>query len=186
MGTRVLIPSGALGPGYDKAALDRAVAAKPSLIAQTPLSPLSVAPQVDANTIKYCTHIVALAGAEQIKTALNASADIIIAGRTTDTAIITALPLKNTNHAGGAWHGAKISECGALCATNPQSGVILVDFDDTGFTLTPMADGQRRPRTRFRRICCTKTLTRLSCSTRVVIWTSRRRHILRLMMLLFA
>jgi hypothetical protein len=156
MGTRVLIPSGALGLGYDKAVPNRAVAAKPSLIAQTPLSPLSVAPHVDANTIKYCTHIVALAEAEQIQTALNASADIIIAGRTTDTAIITALPLKNTNHAGGAWHGAKIGEFGALCAKNPQSGVISVDFDDTGFTVTPMADGQRRLLTRFQRICCTK------------------------------
>ncbi len=233
MGTRILIPSGALGLGYDKAALDRAVAAMPDLIAidggstdsgpsylgrgvskyatestkiewqgliearaaagcplvigtagtcgtdstvdwlynitleilsdlgqsakiarlyseqdpakiaQTPLSPLSAAPHVDAGTIQNCTHIVALAGAEQIQTALNSGADIIIAGRTTDTAIIAALPLQNGNHAGAAWHGAKIGECGALCATNPQSGVILVDFDDTGFTVTPMADGAK-------------------------------------------
>jgi hypothetical protein len=98
---------------------------------------------VDAGTIQNCTHIVALAGAEQIQTALNTGADIIIAGRTTDTAIIAALPLQNGNHAGAAWHGAKIGECGALCATNPQSGVILVDFDDTGFTVTPMADGAK-------------------------------------------
>jgi hypothetical protein len=233
MGTRILIPSGALGLGYDKAALNRAVAAKPDLIAidggstdsgpsylgrgvskyatestkiewqgliearaaagcplvigtagtcgtnstvdwlynitleilsdlgqsakiarlyseqdpakiaQTPLSPLSAAPHVDAGTIQNCTHIVALAGAEQIQTALNTGADIIIAGRTTDTAIIAALPLQNGNHAGAAWHGAKIGECGALCATNPQSGVILVDFDETGFTVTPMADGAK-------------------------------------------
>jgi hypothetical protein len=233
MGTRILIPSGALGLGYDKAALDRAVAAKPDLIAidggstdsgpsylgrgvskyatestkiewqgliearaaagcplvigtagtcgtdstvdwlynitleilsdlgqsakiarlyseqdpakiaQTPLCPLSAAPHVDAGTIQNCTHIVALAGAEQIQNALNTGADIIIAGRTTDTAIIAALPLQNGNHAGAAWHGAKIGECGALCATNPQSGVILVDFDDTGFTVTPMADGAK-------------------------------------------
>jgi hypothetical protein len=233
MGTRILIPSGALGLGYDKAALERAVAAKPDLIAidggstdsgpsylgrgvskyatestkiewqgliearaaagcplvigtagtcgtdstvdwlyditleilsdlgqsakiarvyseqdpakiaQTPLSPLSAAPDVDADTIQNCTHIVALAGAEQIQTALDTGAEIIIAGRTTDTAIIAALPLQNGNHAGAAWHGAKIGECGALCATNPQSGVILVDFDDTGFTVTPMADGAK-------------------------------------------
>lgn len=231
MGTRVLIPSGALGLGYDAEALARAVAAKPDLIAidggstdsgpsylgrgvskyarestkmewrglieararagcplvigtagtcgtdstvdwlyditveilsdlgqtakiarlyseqdpakiaQTPLTPLSAAPDVDADTINSCTHIVALAGAEQIQTALNTGADIIIAGRTTDTAIIAALPLANGDHAGGAWHGAKIGECGALCATNPQSGVILVDFDAEGFTVTPMADG---------------------------------------------
>ena len=180
MGTRICIPSGALGLGYDAIALDRAIAAKPDLIAidggstdsgpsylgrgvskyarestriewqgliearakagcplvigtagtcgtdstvdwlyeitvevladlglsakiarlyseqdpekiaQTPLTPLAAAPAVDAGIIKSCTHIVALAGAEQINAALSTGADIIIAGRTTDTAIIAA------------------------------------------------------------------------------------------------
>ncbi len=101
------------------------------------------APEVDTQTIATCEHIVALAGAEQITTALETGADIVIAGRTTDTAIIAALPLKHGDHAGGAWHGAKIGECGALCASNPQSGVLLVEFDDTGFTVHPLADGAK-------------------------------------------
>lgn len=105
------------------------------------ITPLPAAPEIDAAGIAGCTNIVALAGAEQIQAALNTGADIIIAGRTTDTAIIAALPLQNGDHAGGAWHGAKIGECGALCASNPQSGVILVDFDAEGFTVTPLADG---------------------------------------------
>jgi len=105
------------------------------------IAPLGNAPEIDADTFASCTNIVALAGAEQITEALNTGADIIIAGRTTDTAIIAALPLQKGCDAGGAWHGAKIGECGALCATNPQSGVILVDFDATGFTITPLADG---------------------------------------------
>lgn len=105
------------------------------------IAPLSNAPEISADLLQGCTNIVALAGAEQIATALGTGADIIIAGRTTDTAIIAALPLMKGCHAGAAWHGAKIGECGALCATNPQSGVILVDFDDEGFTVTPLADG---------------------------------------------
>ena len=105
------------------------------------ITPLGNAPDITAKTFTECTNIVALAGAEQITQALNTGADIIIAGRTTDTAIIAALPLQKGCHAGGAWHGAKIGECGALCATNPQSGVILVDFDAKGFTVTPLADG---------------------------------------------
>ena len=105
------------------------------------ITPLPNAPEINAVQIESCTNIVALAGAEQITRALNTGADIIIAGRTTDTAIIAALPLQNGCHAGGAWHGAKIGECGALCATNPQSGVILIDFDAEGFTVTPLADG---------------------------------------------
>ncbi len=109
--------------------------------AQNRLQPLEVAPEISAELIASCTNIVALAGAEQIAAAIATGADIIIAGRTTDTATIAALPLMHGCHPGAAWHGAKIGECGALCATNPQSGVILVDFDDDGFTVTPTADG---------------------------------------------
>ncbi len=105
------------------------------------VAPLANAPEISADLIRNCTNIVALAGAEQIDAALATGADIVIAGRTTDTAIIAALPLREGCHVGGAWHGAKIGECGALCASNPQSGVILVDFDKDGFTVTPLADG---------------------------------------------
>lgn len=107
------------------------------------ISPLEHAPKLHENDIESFENIVALAGVEQITEALNTGADIIIAGRTTDTAIIAALPIQNNCHTGAAWHGAKIAECGALCATNPQSGVILVDFDHEGFTVTPMADNAK-------------------------------------------
>ena len=96
------------------------------------------APEVTAGDVARMTHIVALAGAEQVQAALQTGADIIIAGRTTDTATIAALPLLRGDHAGAAWHGAKIAECGALCSTNPTSGVIVVDFDDHGFTVEAM------------------------------------------------
>ncbi|MFT7060517.1 MAG: hypothetical protein ACJASV_003039 [Pseudorhodobacter sp.] len=112
-------------------------------LAQGRIRPLDPAPPISAAAIGEMTNIVALAGAEQIQAALATGADIIIAGRTTDTAIIAALPLARGDHAGGAWHGAKIGECGALCSTNPTSGVILVDFDTEGFTVEPLADGAR-------------------------------------------
>ena len=107
------------------------------------LYPLPNAPDISEEILLSCTNIVALAGAEQISAALETGADIIIAGRTTDTAIIAALPLMRGLNAGAAWHGAKIGECGALCATNPQSGVVLIEFDDTGFTVSPMAETSR-------------------------------------------
>ncbi|MEM9581698.1 MAG: acyclic terpene utilization AtuA family protein [Pseudomonadota bacterium] len=119
----------------------------PDFIAQSyhdaRVMPLANAPEIDADTIHDCTNIVALAGVEQITKALETGADIVIAGRTTDTAIIAALPINQELNAGAAWHGAKIGECGALCATNPQSGVILIDFDADGFTVTPLADGAK-------------------------------------------
>ena len=106
----------------------------------TPLQPVI---NVDHNLLQSCTNIVALAGAEQIQAALNTGADIIIAGRATDTAIIAALPLARGCHAGGAWHGAKIGECGALATTNPSSGSILITFDADGFTVEPMGQAAR-------------------------------------------
>ncbi|MGZ3216840.1 acyclic terpene utilization AtuA family protein [Paracoccus sp. T5] len=109
-------------------------------VAQGRVTPLSPAPDLRLDDL---TNIVALAGAEQIQAALATGADIVIAGRTTDTATIAALPLLRGDAAGGVWHGAKIAECGALCSTNPTSGVILVDFDGTGFTVEPLAEGAR-------------------------------------------
>lgn len=112
------------------------------------ITPLAAAPEVTAETFRNCTNIVALAGAEQVQAALNTGADIVIAGRTTDTAIISALPLARGCHAGGAWHGAKIGECGALATTSPNSGTILIEFDETGFTMTPMgAEARATPHT---------------------------------------
>ncbi|WP_347311714.1 acyclic terpene utilization AtuA family protein [Defluviimonas sp. SAOS-178_SWC] len=102
------------------------------------ISGLPAAPGIDTDTIRACTNIVALAGVEQVQAALATGADIVIAGRTTDTAIIAALPLAQGCHPGGAWHGAKIGECGALATTNPASGTIQIDFDETGFTVEPL------------------------------------------------
>jgi hypothetical protein len=106
----------------------------------TPLEPVI---DVDHNLLQSCTNIVALAGAEQIQAALNTGADIVIAGRATDTATIAALPLARGCHAGGTWHGAKIGECGALATTNPSSGTIMITFDADGFTVEPMGQNAR-------------------------------------------
>lgn len=103
------------------------------------IRPLPAAPEISGAVIDECTNIVALAGAEQIAAALATGADIVIAGRTTDTAIIAALPIVRGDHPGAAWHGAKIGECGALATTHPNSGVIQIDFDGEGFTVEPMA-----------------------------------------------
>ena len=103
------------------------------------VSPLYPAPYLNIKLIDDMTNIVALAGAEQIQECLKTGADIILAGRTTDTAIISALPLMKGASPGASWHGAKIAECGALCSSNPTSGVVLVEFDEIGFTVEAMA-----------------------------------------------
>jgi len=103
------------------------------------LQPLSPAPEITPEGVEGMANIVALAGVEQVQAALSTGADIVIAGRCTDTAIIAALPLARAAHPGAAWHGAKIAECGALCSTHPGTGVVMVRFDETGFEVEPMA-----------------------------------------------
>lgn len=107
------------------------------------IKPLEPVIDIDHSVLQSCTNIVALAGAEQIQAALNTGADIVIAGRATDTATIAALPLARGCHTGGAWHGAKIGECGALATTNPSSGTIMITFDAHGFTVEPMGQTAR-------------------------------------------
>ena len=107
------------------------------------IKPLEPVLDINETCIEACTNIVALAGVEQIQKALETGADIVIAGRTTDTAIIAALPLARGCHFGGAWHGAKIGECGALATTKPNSGTIMITFDTHGFTVEPMAETAR-------------------------------------------
>ena len=107
------------------------------------LSPLHPAQTIDDAALEAMTNIVALAGAEQIQAAIHTGADVVLAGRATDTATIAALPLARGAHSGAAWHGAKIAECGAFCTTRPASGVVMVTFDEAGFTVTPMGEGVR-------------------------------------------
>ena len=107
------------------------------------IKPLEPVIDINHSILQSCTNIIALAGAEQIQAALNTGADIVIAGRATDTATIAALPLARGCHTGGAWHGAKIGECGALATTNPSSGTIMITFDADGFTVEPMGQTAR-------------------------------------------
>lgn len=122
---------------YSSQPADRVITA----LAEGRIIPLTPAPEISAEALGAMSNIVALAGAEQVQAALATGAEILICGRTTDTATIAALPLLRGDHAGGAWHGAKIAECGALCSTNPTSGVIMVEFDAQGFTVEPLAEG---------------------------------------------
>lgn len=81
-----------------------------------PMGPLS------DDTIDACAHIVAVMGAEPYIAALEAGADIILGGRTTDTAVLAAFALMKGMGPASAWHAAKIAECGAQCTVSPAHG----------------------------------------------------------------
>lgn len=102
------------------------------------ITPLAPADELTVETLERCEHIVGLLGAEPFAAALEAGADVIIAGRATDTAVIAAYPLLHGCPPGPSWHAAKTAECGGQCTTNPRGGGVLVSIDDDGFTVEPL------------------------------------------------
>lgn len=94
--------------------------------------------ELRAETLESCTHIVGAMGHEPIVAALRAGAQVVFAGRATDTALAAAYPLMKGMPAGPTWHAAKIVECGGQCTTNPRAGGVLATIDADGFTIEPL------------------------------------------------
>ncbi|MGX6447614.1 acyclic terpene utilization AtuA family protein [Patulibacter sp. S7RM1-6] len=91
---------------------------------------------LDAATLERCEHIVGMSGHEPFVEALRAGADIVLAGRSSDAAVVAAGALMLGAPAGPTWHAAKIAECGGQCTTNPRSGAgVLFTVDADGFTI---------------------------------------------------
>lgn len=103
-----------------------------------PLPPLG---ELTAETLESCTHIVGAMGHEPIVEALRAGAQVVLAGRATDTAVAAAYPLMKGMPAGPTWHAAKIVECGGQATDNPRAGGVLATIDATGFTIEPLDPG---------------------------------------------
>jgi hypothetical protein len=95
---------------------------------------------LDAATLSRCVHIVGMMGHEPIEQALRAGADVVLAGRATDTAVSAAFALMRGMPPGPTWHAAKIIECGGQCTTNPGSGGVFARIDHGGFTVEPLEE----------------------------------------------
>jgi hypothetical protein len=106
----------------------------------TPLPPLG---PVTDEVLESCEHIVALMGPEPYIAALQAGADIILGGRTTDTAVLAAVPLLNGAGTAPAWHAAKVAECGGQCTVNPRLGGVLMRVGKDAFEIEPLDPANR-------------------------------------------
>lgn len=105
--------------------------------------PLNPVRPIDQALIERCSRIVASMGVEPFIHALEQGADIIIAGRATDTAVLACLPIMRGAPAGPSWHAGKIMECGAQCTTTPADAMVMAEIDASGFTLTAIGDKAR-------------------------------------------
>ncbi len=100
--------------------------------------PLPPSGELAAETLESCTHVVGAMGHEPIVEALRAGAQVVLAGRATDTAVAAAYPLMKGMPPGPTWHAAKIIECGGQCTSNPRAGGVLATIDAAGFTIEPL------------------------------------------------
>lgn len=84
-------------------------------LAEGRITPLANAPHLDDRVIDRSTHIVGMAGIEPFVEALEHGAEVVIAGRSSDTSIFSAIPIMRGIDPASVWHAAKILECGAAC-----------------------------------------------------------------------
>ena len=111
---------------------------------QGKVRPLPPVGPLENSAIDACEHIVGLMGVEPFIAALEAGADIVIGGRSTDTAVLASYPIWKGAPWGASWHAGKIAECGAQCCLNPADGAgVLLTIDDGGFEVEPLSTTNR-------------------------------------------
>lgn len=140
----ILQETGGVGP---RIALIRSEQSKATIREQNargrirPLPPLG---PLDDAAIDACDHIVAALGVEPFVAALEGGADIILAGRATDTAVLACFPIWKGAPWGPSWHAGKIAECGVQCAADPTQGAgVLLTIDAHGFQVEPLSKRNR-------------------------------------------
>lgn len=107
------------------------------------VTPLHPAPEIDAAGIESMHRIVAMMGMEPYIEALRGGADVVLAGRSSDAALMAAIPVSRGFPAGLAWHAAKIMECGGAAVTQmaKPEGMICTITQDY-FELEPVSPEQ--------------------------------------------
>jgi hypothetical protein len=102
------------------------------------------APPYDAEIAARSSRIVAVMGVEPFQRALESGADVVLAGRATDTAIFAAIPLARGFDPGLTWHAGKIAECGTGSAEpRRRLDVLHVEMEEDSFVVQPLADDLR-------------------------------------------
>lgn len=102
------------------------------------ITPLANAPHISDEVIDRSVHIVGMSGIEPYVEALQNGADVIIAGRSSDTSIYSAMPVMKGFNPATVWHAAKILECGAACVVQRKyPDCQFVTLTDEYFVVEP-------------------------------------------------
>jgi Acyclic terpene utilisation family protein AtuA len=102
------------------------------------IRPLANAPKLDEDVIDRSAHIVGMAGIEPFVEALQNGAEVVLAGRSSDTSVFSALPVMRGFNPATVWHMAKILECGAACVVLRQyADCMFATVTNDGFVVEP-------------------------------------------------
>lgn len=102
------------------------------------LRPLGAIPDLTERDVDRASHLVGQMGTEAFRRALEAGADVVIAGRSCDTAIFAALPAALGYPMGPAMHMAKIIECASICTTPGGRDALLGALEGESFVVDSM------------------------------------------------
>ena len=101
-------------------------------------------PELTEEMVDESVRVVGQMGLEPFMTALEGGAEVVLAGRSCDTAIYTSYAAMRGFDLGLAFHMAKIIECGAQCAIPiGANDCILGTLREDHFELEPMNEGMR-------------------------------------------
>src|SRR5258708_3229440 len=95
------------------------------MLSEGRIHPLAPSPHMDEATIRRSVRVVGMMGIEPIKRALATGADLVLAGRASDSALYAAMPITLGFPEGLAWHVGKVVECGTLACETRGPGVML-------------------------------------------------------------
>ena len=106
------------------------------------LSPMPHGDPLTPEDVRACTHVVAQMGVEPFVNALEAGAEVVLAGRAYDPAVFAAVPILAGFDPGLALHMGKILECAAIAAA-PGSGsdCMLGTLRRDHFLVEPLSPG---------------------------------------------
>ena len=103
-------------------------------LAEGKIYPLDNAPEFTEQVIDRSLNIVGMMGCEPFIRALEQGADVVLAGRSSDTSIFAAVPVMQGFNPGPVWHAAKILECGAAAVENrPSPDCMFTIINNDGF-----------------------------------------------------
>ena len=102
------------------------------------VTPLGAIAALTEEDVDASTHLVGQMGVEAFQRALEAGADVVIAGRACDTAVFAAIPAMLGYPMGAAMHMAKIIECCSICTIPGGRDAALGILDAQGFVIDSM------------------------------------------------